>query len=98
MTTERSSDLPLEQAVRAAADYLNQVYKTSEQGRVEEVELTDDDQYWLVTLSFILPEEERTASGGAFKFGRRQRNYKVFKIDRKSGEVRSMKIRENIHV
>jgi hypothetical protein len=103
MAGTSDAGVPLEHAVHLAADYLKQIYPNAEQGRVEEVELSDDDQLWLITLGFLLPEIDQArveglAGGMRGLFKRSKRIYKVFKIDRKSGEVKSMKIREPLHV
>jgi hypothetical protein len=63
---------------------------------LEEIELSDDDNYRLVTLSGTQTrrgnDKPETSIMAAFPWTKRV--YKVFKIDRKSGDVRSMKIRE----
>lgn len=49
--------------------------------RLEEVELTDDEKHWLITLSY---RDSHLTS---------ERSYKKFTIDAETGEVQSMKIR-----
>jgi hypothetical protein len=56
--------------------------------QLEEVELSDDGEYWFITLSYPLPPEDSVLN---FNF---KRKYKVFKIDARTGEVKSMKIRK----
>lgn len=51
--------------------------------RLEELELSDDDRYWLVTLSY---EDSRDTIP-------RRRRYKTIKLDAKTGEFRAMTIR-----
>ena len=69
---------------------------------LEEVELTEDNCYWLITIGFSI-ESTATASR-TFVFNKSIepdfvkkseyiRKYKLFKIDAKTGEVQSMKIR-----
>jgi hypothetical protein len=53
--------------------------------RLEEVELSEDEKYWFVTLSFA--EDHWSPSQSA------STKYKIFKIDAKSGKVFSMKMR-----
>ncbi len=50
--------IDVKQSVKIASDYVNQLYGTDqlEQLALEEVELTDNDQFWLVTLGFSLRE------------------------------------------
>jgi len=101
MSDESTSELSLERAVGLAAEYLKKVYPTAEHGRVEEVERSDDDRFWLITLGFLLSEEETRLPSPPMAndiLRRMKRLYKVFKIERKTGEVLSMKIREPLHV
>ena len=57
---------------------------------VEEVEQLDG--HWLITLGYDAP-------GIVSAFGGKEnRDYKTFKVDRETGEVVSMKIREVEHV
>jgi hypothetical protein len=97
MSDEAPTLLTLPQAAKAAANYLLQIYPGAQQVRVEEVELSDDDFYWMITLGFLLPDPDGNHSVLAplvpATFGLK-RIYRIFKIDRRSGEIRSMKIRE----
>jgi hypothetical protein len=57
--------------------------------RLEEVELTDDKDYWLITLGYDLPDKFKGALGlEVFR-----REYKLFRVNAQTGEVESMKIR-----
>jgi hypothetical protein len=65
---------------------------------LEEVELSDNQAYWLITLGFHVPNRNPAKSiasammtEGPQKY---QRKYKVFRIDANTGAVMSMKIRE----
>lgn len=83
--------LDVKEAARKASEYFAGLY-TAEGGlfgdvQLEEVELTDDGQYWLITLSY-----SRTTALGTI-LGNSARKYKVFKIDAGTGQVKSMKIR-----
>lgn len=85
--------LDVREAAQKASEYFAGLYK--DQGfsniQLEEVELTDetdDGQYWLITLSYPVPSEIAALN---FNF---KRKYKVFRIDAKTGEVKSMKIRK----
>ena len=57
------------------------------------MELTDDGRHWLITLSFEGPIETTPFMGTTLTTGG-DRHYKVFKVDAKTGEALSMKIRE----
>lgn len=90
----------VQQAVITAQQYFNSIQNMILSGtdkiedlRLEEVELSDDKKFWLITLGYnvpvkspltdILPDSKRY-----------ERDYKIFKIDSETGEVQSMKIRE----
>lgn len=69
-------------AVRAAIDYVREFeeFIPPREVRFEETEL-DDYGNWLITLSFL----ENPLTG--------HRSYKIFRIDRETGTVVSMKVR-----
>ena len=69
---------------------------------LEEVELSEDERYWTVTLSALLPlskeEPENAINALAQALGQQQqrrRVYKVFKINANNATVQSMKIRQS---
>lgn len=66
---------------------------------LEEVELSDDERFWLVTLGYSVKRTNPTASevmsAPAGTTPDSVRTYKVFTIDVESGEVRSMKRRRS---
>jgi hypothetical protein len=72
------------QAADSAAKYLASLVPLGEPPRVEETELAEDERSWSVTLSFQDPSTPFML----------RRQYKVFRIDAYSGEVKSMKIRQ----
>ena len=88
-------------AVKLARDYFAQVYTDTirqfQDIRLEEVELSDDEKNWLVTIGFSrpLPLDPSLKNASKFLLGEHQyqRDYKVFRIDSKNGKVRAMKIR-----
>ena len=82
--------LDVREAAQKASEYFAGLFKDQnpENLQLEEVEISDDDQYWLITLSYPVPPELATLN---FNF---KRKYKVFKIDATTGEVKSMKIRK----
>ena len=66
---------------------------------LEETELTDNDEYWLITVGYNIKNPNRTDSPidlvtGSGSLDPLIRKYKTFKIEAKTGKVRSMKIRE----
>jgi hypothetical protein len=70
-------------AAEKASEYFASLYPGNSYSnlRLEEVELTEDEKYWLITLSYMdqhmIPRRE----------------YKSFKIDAQTGKVQAMKIR-----
>jgi hypothetical protein len=80
-------------AVRIAINYLQefQEFVSAENVRLEETEY-DDAGFWLITLS--TEDKDDDGIGILRNLGTpRKRSYKLFRIDAKSGEVKSMKVR-----
>jgi hypothetical protein len=79
--------IDVKQAVDIASRYLISLFadKAPSNVQLEEVELSEDEKYWFITLSFMemLP----------FLVNPRK-SYKLFKINADTGQVQSMKIRE----
>ena len=89
--------IDIKQAVKSATEYLISLYDSVELNdlMLEEVELSEDDQYWLVTLGFttrISVSVEPVLKIAGHKEAMRQ--FKVIKINTITGEPLSMKIRE----
>ena len=64
---------------------------------LEEVELSDNKNFWYVTLGFSRPvaKNERTLIPDVISLATKtEREYKIFTVDAETGEVKSMKIRE----
>jgi len=81
--------IDVKQAVKAAMAYAQDLFGVEQALTLEEVDMSDDDGYWLITLGIggrLTPIE---VLGGV----RTQRDYKVFTVEAKSGKVISMKIR-----
>ncbi len=75
------------EAAACAANYLKDLFPEAQGMQLEEVEISDDDSEWSITLSFLDPE------AGPFVYPR-PKKYKIFRIDAETAEVRSMKIRK----
>jgi len=82
--------MDVKKAGEKALDYLKAFFPNAQSITVEEVEISDDDRYWYITLGYDLPQ----GSAGLMSIGFLHRNYKVFKIDDQTGDVRSMKVRQ----
>jgi hypothetical protein len=74
-----------------AAKYLKSFFPDADSIQLEEIEVTDDNKYWFVTLSY---EGSDIPTNQNLWLPNRSRKFKIFKIDAKLGEVRSMKIRD----
>ncbi|MBA7548531.1 hypothetical protein ES705_40992 [subsurface metagenome] len=81
--------MEVKKVIEKAVEYLKKFFPNAERVQLEEVELSDDDKFWNITLSY----EDLEPSPGYITFGKK-RFYKIFKIDTNNMEVRSMKIRD----
>ncbi len=91
----------VQQAVMAAQNYFKSIKtmmgKPIQDLRLEEVELSEDKKYWLITLGFNHPintPKNPLGIPGINEIPKFEREYKIFKIDSETGQVQSMKIRE----
>ena len=80
----------VKEAARKAVDHLTSLYPDTDLGSIlfEEAELTDDDRFWIITLSYKSPV---AASGVGQSVFVGDRSYKVFKLMADTGEIRSIK-------
>lgn len=85
--------LEVKEAVKIATDYIQSLFSERQipELRLEEVEMSQDSQFWEVTLSFVTREPTAYLSLGD---AARNREYKVFRINAENGQVQSMKIRK----
>jgi hypothetical protein len=96
--SNQSQIIDVKKAVSAARNYLQsleiEIGAPLKDLLLEEVELTDDREFWLITLGFNhqvqLPENPL----GINLSPREERKYKIIKVNAETGEVKSMKIRE----
>ncbi|MBV9493690.1 MAG: hypothetical protein JOZ54_05560 [Acidobacteria bacterium] len=92
--------IDVREAVHAAVKFAREVYgKELIDARLEEVELTEDRKFWLITLGVRLTTAVpaalaavRSAIGGEI-VDAGDREYKAFRVDANTAEVRSMKMR-----
>jgi hypothetical protein len=96
--TEQSNQSPVIDAGKAVL--AARIYIRSHSGTfikdllLEEVELTDDRKFWLITLGFtqLTGSLEDLLSTEAPE--KEEIKYKIFKVNAETGKVESMKIRE----
>ena len=85
--------IEVKEAAKIAKQYTEEILGIPiEDILLEEVELSDDERYWHITLSFPHKIPQSDTVLGAFT-SNVQTKYKVFKIDNESGKIVSMKIR-----
>ncbi|MDT3740874.1 MAG: hypothetical protein RO257_15400 [Candidatus Kapabacteria bacterium] len=79
------------EAAQKAIEYLENFYDETKNILLEEVELTDDNKFWLITLSY---DSKLPMSALDIAVGKNNRSYKIFEVSTTKGEVKSMKIRK----
>jgi len=77
-------------AASAAKEYFRTLFQNVHSFSLEEVELSEDGQYWMITLGYEVPKELLETNS---LFLPPKTKFKVFKVDAQSGQVLSMKIR-----
>ena len=90
----------VKEAANKGIAFLSSLYEGAEDVLVEEVEMDEQQQYWLITFSYLFQRKKVDHPAPAFTtplsflYPSRERNYKTLKINAKTGDVLSMKIRE----
>ena len=89
----------VKQAVAKAMDYLKDMYQIDRFKDVllEEVDLSEDNKFWNVTIGFTRRQESTSGGPMATLIGQStefKREFKVFQIDAESGALRSMRSRK----
>jgi hypothetical protein len=90
--------ITVKEAAQSALDYLTDIYSSMElkDPMIEEVELSDDDKFWRITIGFLRPVESTNLFGqpsSKLLQKKYQKEYKLFEISIASGKVKAMKIR-----
>ncbi len=96
--------IDVKEAVKIAGDTFATLFSSEKSAdlELEEVEISDDEKYWFITLGFSVPkaksEKEDSPLSRMLTFTEREkehiRKYKIFRIDAQTGKFHSMKIRE----
>ena len=83
------------EAVNSAAQYFREISFAEPEGlRVEEVNLSDSHDRWLVTLGFLGDDLPKEPTDLFFRSGSsKKREYKLFRVNTKDGSVDAMEIR-----
>jgi hypothetical protein len=77
-------------AASAAKGYFRTLFPEVQKFSLEEVELSEDGRFWLITLGYETPKNFTSAGDSWLP---PQAKFKVFKVDAQTGAVLSMKIR-----
>jgi hypothetical protein len=94
MEKTRKPFVDAKKAAQLASKYFKSLLPEVSDFSLEEVELSEDGKFWLITLGFTAKKAEQTQAGWAVMLGAPPRTkFKVFKVDTRTGEVVSMKIR-----
>lgn len=89
--------MDVKEAVKLAKKHVLDLFAEEEISNLglEEVELTDDEQEWVVTLGFSRPwDEPRNTLASLAESNLPRRSYKIVRIYDKSEQVSSIKNRE----
>ena len=82
-------------AAHLAMIYFRRIYRSGFMRiKIEEVEMTEDERYWLITVGYDIPGTSGVTITEAIGGKKRMplREYKELKIDAITGEVKYMKI------
>lgn len=87
--------IDVKQAVLASHSYIKSLQEILndrvENITLEEVERSEDNKFWYITLGFDRPQQSSLVIPVMVP---NEREYKLFKVNSYTGEVESMKIRE----
>ena len=77
------------EAARRYLDNLGDLFGFPDSLQLEEIEVSPDEKYWLITMGYNRKLEE-----DVFGNPRQERHYKVLRVNRETGQVEAIKIRE----
>jgi hypothetical protein len=82
-------------AAQLASKYFKSLLPQVSDFSLEEVELSEDGKFWLITLGFSVSDKKLPTGNWAAVLGSMapRTKFKVFKVDAQTGKVLSMKIR-----
>ena len=91
--------MDVKEAVGKAMDYLKDMYRIDQFKDVllEEVDLSEDNKFWNVTIGFTRRQESTSGGPMATLIGQStefKREFKIFQIDAENGALRSMRSRK----
>ena len=85
----------VKEAVSVALQFVADLYGDKVSNlQLEEVELSDDDEYWYITISFTQPKLLSHPLAAVMQSPTFERMYKRVTIETSTGNIRAMKIRD----
>ena len=87
--SSETKKIDAKQAAKNASKYFTDLTGYTEGVTVEEVEISEDRDYWLITLGFLVHD----STPMNVLSGQKTIKHKIFKVDVNTGEVVSMKVR-----
>jgi hypothetical protein len=90
--------IEMKQAVKNALEFIEGLYdkKDVEDFLLEEVELSEDEKYWLITVGFSPRRTQTNPLANLVTATTSRRIYKSVKLDAETGKPISLKIRETM--
>lgn len=89
-------DIDVKAAVQSAIDFARPLFPSGNyEISLEEIDRSEDEKYWLITLGFERRKgalSKKVAELNQLLYPEKER-YKIFQVNTRTGEVRSMKIR-----
>jgi hypothetical protein len=82
--------ISVKDAVKAATAFFSELFPNAKELRLEEVDMSEGGPWWEVTVSFEVPGNNPMQSILASS----HREYKIVRVDRDTGEPRSILIRK----
>jgi len=85
-------------AIDNSVKYAESTYNELDRLNLEEIEISDDEKFWLITLGWDVPKKTSkfllaSTDPSTIPLGRPiERVYKTFYVDSKNGDVKKMKI------
>ncbi|MDR1819553.1 MAG: hypothetical protein LBR15_04805 [Methanobrevibacter sp.] len=81
------------QAIESSINYIRDVYEQLPDLRVEEIELSDNEEFWIITLGWDEIKKNNNLEQAMNPLFRGvKRAYKTFFVDSESGDIKKMKI------
>jgi hypothetical protein len=79
------------QAISNSLDFAKDIYDHLQNLKVEEIELSEDEKFWRITLGWEELKEDHSAILSNPSYNPLKRTYKTFYVDVTDGEVKKMK-------